>query len=248
MCLSNKTPAERSELFAYMCHMCYYGKSKCEEMCRKRSLPMPEIVEANNAYCIVFNMPHDTVVAVRGVDDATDKKSTIDAIHQETSIKNGYIHRGFMTETQNLLDKLKPFPKEKPLWITGFSLGGAIALILASVFPVKELHTFGAPRTGNFEWVKAYRDIVHYRWVNNNDFIPRIPRIIYKHHGTEMYIKYDGTIVESPRGMDKFIDRVKGHLFAYLSKQTKWDFEHDHYIGYYHDHISQYNKNFREVK
>ena len=52
--------------------------------------------------------------------------------------------------------------KERPLWVTGHSLGGAIALLAAwrfrrNFFAVQEIITFGAPMIGNDTAAKAFR-------------------------------------------------------------------------------------------
>lgn len=234
---------ERSRLFARLCHACYFGKTKCHEICDKElCIPRPTIIEAKHAYCMVYYLANDIVIVNRGVNDDADKLAVLKCLHEKTPVEGGFVHKGFLGEAERLMSHLpKSFSTDKrTLWITGFSLGGAIALIMASTYFPKEVHTFGSPRVGNTVWVNSLKDIPHYRFVNNNDFIPRIPRGFYEHHGTEIYITYNGKLLKQPKNITKFIDRVKGHLLAYLVKQDLWDFEHDHYIGYYYKHIDKF--------
>ena len=68
--------------------------------------------------------------------------------------------------------------KEMEIWVTGHSLGGAIATLAATSlsvqkFNVKGLYTFGQPRIGNGEFVEKAKQrckFKHSRYVNNNEF------------------------------------------------------------------------------
>ncbi|MCW8335299.1 lipase family protein [Vibrio paucivorans] len=95
-----------------------------------------------------------------------------------------YVHRGFYQYTmafRNAVgDKLKQH-KNKNIYVCGHSLGGAGALLLSALIKdlyspaTLRLYTFGMPRTGTRSFVQRYRDILHYRHVNNHDLIPQIP-------------------------------------------------------------------------
>ena len=64
-----------------------------------------------------------------------------------------------------------------PLFITGHSLGGALAL-LATKLVASDVngacYTFGAPRVGNYECFRFIKTPV-YRVVNSADVVPRVP-------------------------------------------------------------------------
>jgi pimeloyl-ACP methyl ester carboxylesterase len=72
---------------------------------------------------------------------------------------------------------------DRPLWITGHSLGGALALLAAWLFkrrfvPVHEVCTFGAPMIGNREACAAFdREFAGriFRYVNGRDPVPKLP-------------------------------------------------------------------------
>ena len=64
-----------------------------------------------------------------------------------------------------------------PLFITGHSLGGALALLAAKLVAPDvngACYTFGAPRVGNYEYFRNVRTPV-YRVVNSADLVPRVP-------------------------------------------------------------------------
>ena len=98
-------------------------------------------------------------------------------------------HRGFMSALAEVWDPLyaavdEAFKKQqRPIWITGHSLGGAIALLAAWRFhqqflPVHRICTFGAPMIGNQAAADAYArefpgKII--RYVDFSDMVPRLP-------------------------------------------------------------------------
>jgi hypothetical protein len=98
-------------------------------------------------------------------------------------------HRGFMTALGDIWDpvcaaveaELKK--KERPLWVTGHSLGGALALLAAWRFlrktiDVYRVYTFGAPMVGNSTAVKAFDKELEgkvYRFVHGPDLVPKLP-------------------------------------------------------------------------
>jgi len=81
--------------------------------------------------------------------------------------------------------------QNKKLYITGHSLGGAMATICASRMVargivVSGLYTFGSPRVGDAEFV-AHLGTTHFRFVNNNDIVTKAPPLMcgFRHHGQE---------------------------------------------------------------
>jgi hypothetical protein len=100
-------------------------------------------------------------------------------------------HRGFLAALADVWDPLYTAldaamkAKERPLWITGHSLGGALALVAAwrlqqKFIPIHAVITFGAPMVCNEEGCKAYArefDGKIFRYVDNQDLVPRLPTI-----------------------------------------------------------------------
>jgi predicted lipase len=73
--------------------------------------------------------------------------------------------------------------RDRPIWLTGHSLGGALALYAAWLLkrrfiPVHEVCTFGAPMIGNRAACDAFNKEFAgriFRYVNGRDPVPKLP-------------------------------------------------------------------------
>jgi predicted lipase len=96
---------------------------------------------------------------------------------------------------------------ERPIWLTGHSLGGALALLAAwllrrKFIPVHQVYTFGGPMIGNEAVSEVFKrefpDKI-FRYVNSPDPVPKLPTVSlianhYLHCGTETLL---GTVAET---------------------------------------------------
>ena len=81
-----------------------------------------------------------------------------------------------------------------PLWISGHSLGAALATLTADRFPkVRSLYTFGSPRVGDREFAENFTVEAH-RFVNGNDIISRLPPEGLYHHVGQIHVLGDEDI------------------------------------------------------
>ena len=100
-------------------------------------------------------------------------------------------HRGFMGSLHEIWEPLLATVAEamesssRPLWVTGHSLGGALALLAAwrlqrNFITVHEVVTFGAPMIGNEAAARAFEQEFAgkiFRYVNFEDPVPLLPSI-----------------------------------------------------------------------
>ena len=95
----------------------------------------------------------------------------------------GMIHSGFYFAYQairmDLEQTLQQAPYcDKPLYITGHSLGGAIATVATKFIYHKgglaACYTFGSPRVGNDDWINNIKTPIH-RLVNAADCVTMLP-------------------------------------------------------------------------
>ena len=125
----------------------------------------------------------------------------------------GEVHHGFYNAAQHawhhdIKPALEDFrTNQQPIWITGHSLGGALALMTAAMLQFEQssdlnphaVYTFGQPRIGNREFAgkcnQAFGNRA-YRFVHNNDIVPHVPPIAWKlsywHTEKSYYIDANG--------------------------------------------------------
>ncbi|HEX5104157.1 MAG TPA: lipase family protein [Pirellulaceae bacterium] len=95
----------------------------------------------------------------------------------------GKAHRGFSQALDAIwsifFTKIKLHTDAgRKLWITGHSLGGALATLAARRLPTSMkpagVYTFGQPRVGDTTYAKKYK-LKHHRFVHNKDIVPTVP-------------------------------------------------------------------------
>jgi hypothetical protein len=100
-------------------------------------------------------------------------------------------HDGFIKALASIWDTLLETVKverkksDRPIWITGHSLGGALAVLAAWRFkrkfiPINQIYTFGGPMVGNAETAEAIdRELSGriFRYVNDQDPVPKLPTL-----------------------------------------------------------------------
>jgi triacylglycerol lipase len=189
---------------------------------------------------------HSTIVFVAGFDDAVvvsfqgTKVLANWLTDGEVRLKPfgsiGLVHEGF----QEALDSVFPQLLEllgrlagqgRTLWITGHSLGGALALLTAAYLrfpvnptktlprPIAGVYTFGQPRVGTHDFCDACAANFwryYFRYVNQQDIVTRVPprELGYWHIDSVEYITSSGSIEEDPAWWQVFLDQVQVGLTA----------------------------------
>jgi len=109
-------------------------------------------------------------------------------------------HQGFSTQADVILADLQiQQPQaglERPLWITGHSLGGALAVLLAlqlskiNGIKLAGLVTFGQPKVGDALLTQAITQQLlpfYRRYVNQRDIVPKLPPLPDYRHSGQLY-------------------------------------------------------------
>ena len=101
---------------------------------------------------------------------------------------------------------------------------------------VEELYTYGSPRVGGNEFVNNML-VDHYRHVNNNDMVARVPFWImgFRHHGDLTYINHYGNI-RKLTVWQRVKDQLRGR-WAAIKKLQLFDGIRDHDIGKYSEKL-----------
>jgi hypothetical protein len=89
----------------------------------------------------------------------------------------GHVHRGFQLCFEEIWPLLEPALAvlKRPLFYTGHSLGGALAVLTAARKPPMAAYTFGAPRIGDRAFVDQLQDRAIYRVYTARDIVPTMP-------------------------------------------------------------------------
>jgi triacylglycerol lipase len=125
------------------------------------------------------------VLAFRGTEITKTKDMLTDARVFKISTIEGRVHRGFAEAYRSvepqILDALKKV-QGLPLYITGHSLGAALAVIATQHLEhdpvlrdeIAACYTFGCPRVGDDEFDREFKSSI-YRVVNTTDIVTVIP-------------------------------------------------------------------------
>jgi triacylglycerol lipase len=180
------------------------------------------VAESNDAIIVAFrgtqpNRPMDWFVDFRATRGRWDH--TI-----------GEVHDGFYGAFRKVwgvaLPKGEVLPKRlvnrgnKTIWITGHSLGGALAELCAaqamfvSKIPVQGVYTFGQPRVGNKDFANAVNEKLGsgiYRFVNDRDIVPRVPLFSmgFCHYGNQTFFDHDGQSTDAQSAVETLAAALK---------------------------------------
>ena len=177
------------------------------------------------------DVPGMAVVSFRGTQQVRDwmtnlkaHKVAVRSANPASSRTLGHVHRGFNRAYKSvepqIVEYLKGF-EEYPLYITGHSLGGALATLATWHMPGEKLaacYTFGAPRVGDSQLLDQFRTPV-YRVVNGADPVPMVPPV--------------GIVIECL----KAVCRTIGLILTPLERVTGWL---QQYQGYRHCGFQRY--------
>ena len=166
--------------------------------------------------CMVSCNDETVIVSFRG----TEMKS-FSALHEiRTDLDTipvpfdggGKVHRGFLAGLEEIwsgedglkafLDSLLADKPERPLWICGHSLGGALAtLCLARIPRAAGAYVYGSPRVGDQAFMDLLEDRPFFRIEHARDPIPMVPpdlpsmKFCFRDPGQLVFIDKPGRIL-----------------------------------------------------
>jgi triacylglycerol lipase len=245
----------KSLLFAQLSRLAYGEPDEVSELAYAAGIDECEFIADEGAEVYVFGSRHDCMVVPRGTEPTQWDDISADANAWTIAIEVGRVHSGFHKHVDVLWPKIEILLREnqRPVWFAGHSLGGAMAILCAlrcrlSQIPSEPqaILTYGSPRVGDRKLVNFLK-IRHYRWVNNNDIVPRVPPrwMGYRHMGRELYLNRRGKISSLPLWL-RLQDAWRG--FVISLSQWKIDPFTDHSMVEYIRHIEKYHEAERQGK
>ncbi len=212
-------------------------------------------VDKNSAQAALVEHKDYICLTFRGTNELADWIDNINAF--ATKKLFGEFHRGFYQSLQDVWKPLSQMFRElqasrkRPLFLTGHSLGGAMATVAAAKLihedkPFTSVYTFGQPRVMDRETSRIFNvecKSRYFRFHNNNDIVTRVPARLmgYSHIGSYLYISEEQTISPDPGFWFRFVDYLDGAIEAvrekgidgvedhnmekYLAAVERWEFE-----------------------
>jgi triacylglycerol lipase len=195
-------------ILARACDLAYYNEPEGPTRFRSELGMEARLISVDNTQVYVAENNESIVVAFRG----SEAPTTLDGLKDWllTNANNYLIlpegragtdfaaagvgarfHKGFLEDLEMVWEPMLAAvnvalkAKERPLWVTGHSLGGALALLAAwrlqrSFIAVQEIVTFGAPMIGNPAAAKALEQEFSgkiFRFVDLEDVVPHLPSV-----------------------------------------------------------------------
>lgn len=219
---------------------------------------LPGALEDTQAFVAIRN--DMVLVAFRGTEPENIKDWLTDGDALLVPTPMGLLHNGFLrafnTVGSRILDDIhhSPDTQGKPLWLTGHSLGAALSTIMTGTcahagLAIAGHYNFGSPRVGDSSFTSFYDERyapVTFRFVNNNDIVPRVPprSLLYDHVEFKRYLDSHCRLVRDMRVVNLLLDSFEGSLLGLRKllaqitqlKQEKLplpDFIEDHRISNY---------------
>lgn len=169
-------------------------------------------------HCFVLHGDEAVIVIFRGTQIDSFWASVTDLVTDgrffpAADEAGGRVHKGFRDALDLVWPRLLAHLRQllqgdgagRTLWLTGHSLGGALATLAADRltrepgFEVRGLYTFGSPRVGDESFRSRFA--AHgfarnaFRVVNNTDAIAQVPpEQLYRHVGLVKFIGADGVL------------------------------------------------------
>ncbi len=186
----------------------YLAPVFAEQELKKRGFTDVDTLNFGSSLGYVAMIGDTAVVIFRGTNPPEIQDWFINLNNRSYKSVDGAVHAGFWASYETLHDQLVEVLRQrnpKRIWVTGHSLGGALAVVCSYRLMKDEerevagVMTFGQPRVGSPEFCN-YMDwelrgrMVHF--VNENDLVPRIPPS-FEHFGSLVW--YTGGAIRRSR-------------------------------------------------
>lgn len=211
------------------------------------------------------------IIAFRGteqdnpIDWATDIAASFQVNHEFLPFWRRNVHKGFeqslaviapwLEQKVNALFENNPNAHKIPIFLTGHSMGGALATLVMTtwlernlvVAPQKRLnlkavYTYGTPRIGNLNFATHFTQLATtepvglYRIVNKRDFVTKAPCIDYNHFGSHIQL-LSGVQGNFPAADVKILVNPRSEEFNNCAYGSRVFENINHFEEYKRDHL-----------
>ncbi len=231
---ATKFSADNALLLAQASQAAYLDQPAARSTAARLGFPNFEWIDLTEwflgLHAFVASCDTHAILAFRGTQDTRDWMDDLQATPArfswlfEGAAEVGDVHAGFGHALRDAWDKINaaleivaPRPDKNAslatlasapqptFWITGHSLGGALAVLSGAAFsflpddtirPVSGIYTFGQPRVGLHPFCASYDQILQsktFRFVNKQDLVPRVPFRGWDYGDIGQMIHFDDT-------------------------------------------------------
>jgi hypothetical protein len=199
--------------FAQVCQALYLPESWWRSVEPLNAVdPIQQVRGSDDTHCVVVSGDDFTLLAFRGTGPISVKNWLADddvQLVDQPEYTEGLVHQGFAGLLDNLWTLVTPLLTGGEVWVTGHSLGGALATLAAARLeaegrPPRAAYTFGSPRVGDAAFARSYRPTL-YRFVYHRDVLPHLPlqgERGYTHVGFPVQLSPGGGLARSQSTVD----------------------------------------------
>jgi predicted lipase len=137
-----------------------------------------EVYAHKNDFIVDKSIPGYCILAVEGTNEMTDWVTNLKFAFRSSDTHRGFKDNATRTITQLVLG-YESLERDRKLILTGHSLGGATATVIADIMlpntPDLAIITIGSPRPGGRKLRKRLKNVEHLRFVHGDDIVPSTP-------------------------------------------------------------------------
>ncbi|MYL54371.1 lipase family protein [Pontibacillus yanchengensis] len=171
----------------------------------------------------IIESEHSVIIAFRGTQTEPDwvADAQVFQIPYPYVDNAGLVHNGFLSIYESCRDDIfqayQHIPPHKKLYITGHSLGGALATLHAldakgnAPFAQVIMYNYGSPRVGNDNFTQSYTTLtpLSIRFANMHDLVTQLPPTVIYCPFTKQLWYYSH--IRSPMEFSLQTDTIKGN-------------------------------------
>ncbi len=196
-----------AELMAELCDVAYEPPVVAEKTFERLGFQKWQTVVDGSMIGYVLIHDQTAVIVFRGTDNKVDW--LVNLASTTSTTPSGQIHRGFSDAYRPMSPQVESILEDNSIervWITGHSLGGALALVsahelLKEPVEIAGVVTFGQPAVAKHDLASHLdRELIgkYARFVNHEDIVPRVP-ITFKPCGRLVWFTDEGLKRSPPK-------------------------------------------------
>ncbi|MGI0483987.1 lipase family protein [Pantanalinema rosaneae CENA516] len=216
-----------------------------------------QFLSRNHTQALITGNDRLLILAFRGTERSALKDWMTNIDVAQIPDFGGNVHRGFTLALYSVLHQIQSTltrfrDNHQPLFITGHSLGGALATLATVIleemnYSVQATYTFGSPRVGDRSFSQAFDQkfwFRTFRFVNHNDVVTRVAprqfgRFDYDHVGQCLYFDAAGQLHQADgfQFWQHFKYSVRGSMDDFLNPSGRFGIT-DHEITAYERNLA----------